>query len=266
MFGKLMKHEWKATYKIMGLINVLMIAVTVFGMIMLQTSWIKQDEFGYVGSICVGCYYITLITVTVVANIFLIIRFYKNLYSNEGYLMFTLPAKASGLLNAKLLTGTIWYVITSLMCVISVLLLAGTFAEVDAESIRFVLRLIPSDNVGQFIILAVLIALIFIASCVEKLVSYYFCLSLGQLSNKNKIACSVIAFIVLNFSIGMLSNVLGVFFTIGGGAIGIDRLLSSHPFEAAVTIAGIILLLLCIASLIFYVITLKIMKNKLNLE
>ncbi len=42
----------------------------------------------------------------------IVLRFHKNLYSNEGYLMFTLPVKPQMLLASKTIVAFSWIIIS----------------------------------------------------------------------------------------------------------------------------------------------------------
>ena len=67
-------------------------------------------------------YVISIVASLAVTFILIILRFYKNLMSEEGYLMFTLPVKTSQLINSKLIVSIFWC-LTSILVVISSLLI-----------------------------------------------------------------------------------------------------------------------------------------------
>ena len=52
-----------------------------------------------------------------ILTIYFAIRFYKNLYTDEGYLMHTLPVKPWMLIVSKLTIGTIWFYLIDLLLV-----------------------------------------------------------------------------------------------------------------------------------------------------
>ena len=54
------------------------------------------------------CSVLSLFTACAVTLIFVFIRYYKNFFTDEGYLTFTLPVKRSTLLNAKTVNAMIW--------------------------------------------------------------------------------------------------------------------------------------------------------------
>lgn len=54
--------------------------------------------------------------------ILLFSRFYKNFFTDEGYLTFTLPVKRSSLLNSKLISGTATVLMTGFVIVVDILI------------------------------------------------------------------------------------------------------------------------------------------------
>nr|MBP9921366.1 ABC transporter permease [Proteiniclasticum sp.] len=63
---------------------------------------------------------ITFVGIMVMTFILIVTRFDRNLLGDEGYLMFTLPAKTSTLITAKLLTAILWLFGTFLVFLLSI--------------------------------------------------------------------------------------------------------------------------------------------------
>ena len=111
MLGKLFKHEWKNTYKIGLLMVLIMIGVTVFGCASFFTPlWVNgfQNSFtgkltpiDILGIVFLIFYVISIIGVTYGILIYLGVRFYKSMYTDEGYLTHTLPVTSHHLLLIK---------------------------------------------------------------------------------------------------------------------------------------------------------------------
>src|SRR5699024_3273405 len=68
-----------------------------------------------------------IIAVIIVAYIFIVLRFYKGLLKDEGYLTMTLPVSLDSILWGKALAAWILMVLTTLVCLVSagILLLAN---------------------------------------------------------------------------------------------------------------------------------------------
>ena len=60
-----------------------------------------------------------IIAYAVLGMIMILVRYYTNLFTDEGYLTFTLPVKTSTILNSKILSGISWYAIIVAVEIIS---------------------------------------------------------------------------------------------------------------------------------------------------
>ena len=80
MLIKLLKHEWAATVKLLLPLNLLLIIITVIGRILLGTQILKNNDLGLFTIALTTLYVIALIALAVITFVFLVIRFYKNLF------------------------------------------------------------------------------------------------------------------------------------------------------------------------------------------
>ena len=58
-----------------------------------------------------------------VVSIYIAVRFYKNLYTDEGYLMHTLPVTPRQLLVSKLTVGSLWSFLVTILTLWAVFLI-----------------------------------------------------------------------------------------------------------------------------------------------
>ena len=96
MLGKVMKHEMKATWKVLFPLAMVLDGVTIIGMLMMNMQVFETDMGALVGLAMLLLYIIGLIALSVTAFIFLLVRFYHSMYGAEGYLSHTLPVTAFG--------------------------------------------------------------------------------------------------------------------------------------------------------------------------
>ena len=71
----------------------------------------------------------TISVIAVVAGIFIALfivmqRYYKNFFSDEGYLTFTLPVKTGHLLGSKVISAVLWMLFVLLCTIIGVAIIA----------------------------------------------------------------------------------------------------------------------------------------------
>ncbi|MBQ2854082.1 MAG: hypothetical protein IJE81_01260 [Oscillospiraceae bacterium] len=148
MFTKLLKHEWQATKGILALLCVIiLIAGIAIGSVMHYIVWndqngafVSMNDAGIaVKFVSVACVFLFMAGVGAVAIcsagslFFLIYRFYKRCFTDEGYLTFTLPVTTHQILLSSLVNTIIGELImmvsVALAVVIAVLLFLTAFPE-----------------------------------------------------------------------------------------------------------------------------------------
>lgn len=197
MLGKLLKYEMKATGRIF---LPLFISLLVFAGINRVISALVPQNLSFPSIISMAAYAIILVGLFVMTFIMMIQRFYKNLLSDEGYLMFTLPTRPWQHIMSKLLVSMFWIITSIVIAMISILIIASekgllteiaqgfsvVFTEINQKlgtsGYLFVLEMI----VGIFISLATSILLI------------YASIAIGHLLNRHRVLASFGALIILN--------------------------------------------------------------------
>ena len=104
MLGKLFKYEVKATARIFLPLYFVLIVFAIINSFMSFNA----DDFSLPQFITLTLYIFILVGMFVASLIVMIQRFYKNLLSEEGYLMFTLPVKPYKHIISKLIVSVMW--------------------------------------------------------------------------------------------------------------------------------------------------------------
>lgn len=271
MLGKLLKHEWKATARLLLPLNLGLILLTIIGRIILAIPILKNESFKFLTVMLTSIYVFTLIALVITTFIYLIVRFYKNLYGDEGYLMHTLPVSSYSLLNAKLLIAGFWLILSTILCIISVIVLlsentfSSDFTLTEAEKIEFF-------NTTGFSFHGFLgfVALICVISIPSSLLQIYTSISIGQLFEKHKILSAVGAYFVMNIIMQTISTIFLLLFNFDS----LQVLLSSGNDSSAIPNSGAIyhstmtssIVISFIYIAIFYFVTAYIMRKKVNLD
>lgn len=118
MFKKLLKHDMKAVWRLAWIST---IVVPIATLVATVATRIVQQELNndailvLFATLSIGASYIALILSFVLTEILVMIRFYKNFFTDEGYLTFTLPAKRSTLLLSKTLSAVIFFTAHTLL-------------------------------------------------------------------------------------------------------------------------------------------------------
>ena len=117
MVKKLFKHEFLAWLRIMGILWAVMLTVAAANRIF---QCFENDSNAYivVFVLSVVAFVLTLTVCMSICEIFGVVRFYKNLFTGEGYLSFTLPVTTSAHIWVKALTFAVMMLLTLLVALL----------------------------------------------------------------------------------------------------------------------------------------------------
>lgn len=267
MFGTLMKHEWKSSWRVLGLINIIFVAATLFGcaFLGLDVKFSNPQIKGYVNTILLTMYILMFVALMLIGTLYFVVHFYKNVYSSEGYLTHTLPVTHVQILNSRILISLIWMFITSVIGLLSVVALVFAYGKAQVIGpFREAFSMISQYHAGG---VAACFMLLLFVSTLQKMLSYYFCISLGQLSNRNKVGWSIVAFVVLSVISSVAAQVMTLAFGLTADQGSIFNWMNGMSMQgAACTVMLIVCGLLLVTCAIFYGVCAYIMKKKINLE
>jgi len=124
MLRKLFKYEWKAASQTLIVLHAIVLLFAVFTRISFEVrGGIEED------SAISGLLLFLSIMITVTAAIFTVIfigyRFYKSVFTDEGYLTNTLPVTPKQLIISKGLTGVIWQALDIVIVFAAVFIIVG---------------------------------------------------------------------------------------------------------------------------------------------
>ncbi len=109
MMSKVLKHDFISTGRIMGVIYLIVAAVSGVTLI---SHYAKAGEQMNIGEVLgVAALLIVSLCLFVLTAVVVMSDFQKTLYGEQGYLTFTLPVKSWKILASKVLVSTVWFVI-----------------------------------------------------------------------------------------------------------------------------------------------------------
>ena len=111
MLGKLMKYEFQASGRMMGLMVICALFIT--GV----TSLSYALDIVWFQVTATTLLVLSMVAVIIFTYVVVAVRFFKSMYSREGYLTMTLPVSSSKLLGAKVIVSLIWLVLSIVVCV-----------------------------------------------------------------------------------------------------------------------------------------------------
>ena len=279
MLGKLIKHELRATGRIM-----LPFGAAILGLSLLSSLAVvildMQALPGILNTLAVLtliAFFLGLFAICVMAFVQMIQRFYRNLLGDEGYLMFTLPTTPDALIFSKLIVSAIWFAATLLLCGIALMIFLSI--GVDAFDIRFVGELAKYVDVGLSYLgngsaaagtanivawVLELIALFFVISCAICL-RFYAAMAIGQSFDNRKILMSVVFYFIIGAVMNtlMLSGAVTLYDSIFYDSF-VGMLSSFTPANVHKVLLGTLLGEL-VTAVIYYIPTTLFLRKKLNL-
>lgn len=268
MLGKLMKYEWKATWKLLLAANALTLVMTIIAWCMVK-MW---DQRGYsdfrmmdfMAVMVLLSYAGSMFAVSVGTAIYLIHRFYTSTYGDQGYLLHTLPIDTHHIIIAKVLVSAAWIMIDIVSIYLSVIFLlasAGDFFDsmFMMEGMKNTIGYLGAHKITIFTVVMTLIAFVF--SVFADVLKVGACISLGQLSSNHKLMCSfgwyVVVYIVEQVISGVYLAIQIAFYN--GLSSTHHASYFNNQWETSL-IAGII------SCVVYYLLTWYVMSRKLNLE
>ena len=119
MVKKLFKHEFLAYTRIMGIVYIILLTVAAAGRVV---QIFEDDSISYsiVSTISFITYGVSIGAALGFTTVLAIVRFYKNLFTSEGYLSFTLPVTATQHILVKAVTAVTMTIATLVAVMLSV--------------------------------------------------------------------------------------------------------------------------------------------------
>ncbi len=282
MLKKLLKHEYKATSRFFlptyGCF-VLLLLVQRLSLLWASSMSKNQSFAGDLARIVMNLFstasVLALIALLICPMVYGIVRFYKNLLTDEGYLSFTLPVTAGQHLVSKLLVLLTWQVLTFLVAAGSGVLY---FLSIHAPGVRemfsdigFVLRTILEVK-GWGLLAVVLLVLEVFSQLTENIMRLYNAMSIGQCSSGHKLLGSVAVYIAQNMLLGLLLQVPVTVYLLSAGSDPFASLVLNDPASLPVKSCQVMCLFLAgamavnlVLSTVYFFISRHFLTKKLNL-
>ena len=274
--GKLIKYDFMDVSKLIipfyiGM-GVMGIVIRVFWFILLNE---KIDDrvristgvfqfmsyFGYV---------IAIIGIILMTYYAVIIRYYRSIYGNEGYLTNTLPIETYEIILAKLLTFFSWFVVNGIIIFFTfwfIIPIEGIFkANIFRPEVLREIETFLRHSVGATLIIAIISMLVM---TIEKILFLFLCVSIANMVKSYKILTGIGAYVILGGIIGLIKQVILTFtyiFDKNYDNYGNSEREVLRTFENVFnTNLGMLFTSIVFSVILFFVVN-YLLKNKLNLE
>ena len=274
MLRKLMKHEFRATGRIMLPLFLILLVTSVGANFSVRGMLDTDSKFlNVLGVLLVMAFVIAIIGVCVMSMVVMVQRFYKNLLQDEGYVMMTLPVSVHQHIWSKLLVSAVWFALTIVVVCLACLVMAfdvdlvqqiaGGFRELFQEICR---NLSAYYAINGTAVIVEFLVLCFVGCCAMCL-QFYAALSIGHSHPNHKMAWSVLWFFLMQFIMQFLFGTLVALLDeswfhhlLLGWTDNISGMASVHLGMITVILGEVIY------GAIFYILTTWFLKKHLNLE
>lgn len=236
MLGKLIRHEWKNTYKFGCLMLALMAGFTLLGALAFQMPMWREmsaqlnqlDNGSNIARILLNILSITLLVIygfvlvgiSIGTIIYLGVHFYKTMFTDQGYLTHTLPVMPGQILFSKVLVGGIWQLIVALTTGISITILVvsamismfSSLPELE-QVMGEVYRELPTltheieqllgINFSVYGLVAVLTGILY---PFFQMIIVYAAFAIGQLFTKVKVVMSILSYAAIMMVLNLIQS------------------------------------------------------------
>ncbi len=222
MLGKLLKHELRATSRVMLPFFGVLLALSVVSIFSFKYMGVVDNWFiNLLLGLFAAAFFVGIMAIAVLALAVMVERFYKNLLGGEGYLMFTLPTGVHSLVWSKLLASLLWFLLTGIVVLLAICILVFAVNSVDLGEL---FRSLPSlgelfealqsqagISPGQFVLLGIEFLLLLAAAGLCSCLFFYAAMAMGHCFSNRKVFWSVIFFLGLGFVFQIFSVLFMMF-------------------------------------------------------
>nr|WP_296482560.1 hypothetical protein [uncultured Acetatifactor sp.] len=279
MLGKLIRHEWKETSKMGCLLLFVVVLITLFGWLAFRTPMWKSISNGNASFswldifsvLTLMMYVMMLAGINYGITIYLGVRFYQTMYTDQGYLTHTLPVTKHQLLLSKILVSGLWIFFLMLSLYLSVFILGASMLslflpqgyslaslwrelglnfgelleligeEMDFNVIRWLVTLVVTTILSPFATVTILFGAI----------------SMGQLFGKHRVLAAILSYIGIMVAVSVLSSVFR-------SILMFSRITSAGSYLNNSLDSSIIINLLLAVGL--YFVSWHVTSNRLNMQ
>lgn len=261
MLGRLMKYEWKSTWKLLVPMNLLIVVMTIFACVTVRMDFFDTDNDGVIfsGIMILMTYIASMFVVMVGTAIYLVQRFYTSTYGDQGYLLHTLPVDKHHIIIAKVIVSAAWVMLSSVLMYTSVIFLitsaGGDLFEGFSDGMKTIVEQAGNAKINFFTVVMTLIALV--VGMLARVLKVTACISLGQLSSNHKLLTAFAFYIGVYF---VQQIVTALYYALLGY---VNTKIITRYYGRSWEFTLISGLIYCV---VFYLLTWYVMDKKLNLD
>ena len=283
MLKKLFKHEFNDFTKIIRFAWFALLGVSVITSISFlayQSLGNQSDYYNptlatslsriFFGS-TITLFGLAIVTVFILTEVMFVVRFYRSMLSSEGYLTHSLPFRADQMMNIKLITGVLVFLLDILItgAAICIVFLPSMIANSSIVTVwndfwALVEAIFNGLGVGYTIILIIEGIIILLVSLLGIILYPVMCMSIGQ-RFKNRIIMSVVFYIGINWALEFIGTIAAITFSIAFVYTDTLPFINDNVGLTLTVWGAVALLVSCGISAAYYFISKHMLTKKLNL-
>ncbi len=269
MVKKLFKQEMLYYVRSLAPVYIILLGVSLMGRII---QFFESDSWVYstVSGSALVAYIVAIIAALGLATIFCVIRYYKNMFTGEGYLTLTLPVTFTQHLLVKLGAAVLTMVATMVVALVSVFIFLSGDWLVELWKAAVYLSRDLVDAVGGHLVFYIGEALLLLLTLlVMEILIYYMCISLGQTFRKNRILAAIGIYYGIYLVTQIITTIIMIAATFSVSFLPMEeiaRWVRDHIFGV---IHGCLLggtVLAAVISLVLFIVSHWVLRKRLNLE
>lgn len=247
MLRKLIKYEFRATARVM--LPLYLVTIVLALLTRGASLWLELATF-------------------IVAVVLAVFRFRKNLLTDEGYVMFTLPVSPHSLVCSKLIVSTVWFlgaVVIDVVALVSLVADVAMFQEMG-RMFREVFDNLTAYYLGNGVLFLVELVILFLVGCAYTCLSFYTPLAIGHSFAQHKMLLSVAFFFAIEVVVQIISGIALI-----AGLPALDNLFfwANTNLSPAGAIHGFMwgcIGYTAVFTVVLYCLTIRMLHRHLNLE
>lgn len=126
MLKRLLKYDLRAIFRIWWIAAAASVLMSFIGggcLYIIDNERYFPTTLYTLANVLVALVYFTLAALMTLTMILIFIRLYRNFFTDEGYLTFTLPVRRRDLVNSKVISGSIMQIATTVLLFLDVMLM-----------------------------------------------------------------------------------------------------------------------------------------------
>ena len=278
MLKKLLKYDFSAVIKLWSLGALAVLLLSAGGGLCMRILSSNRPLHGIINLVAgLGTFLsvLSVVAFSILTFILLAMRYYKNFFTDEGYLTFTLPVKLHTVINSKLIMVFSMLILTGIVTSLSSTIMQAIGDEYFVENMKdffaglgsFFQMAEEAGMLGWAIVYVIEALLIMFFSSLFSVLFLGCCITFGSVvAKKAKVLASIGIYYGANWIFSVVTMIFMVFGMMAFGAWVDGANLSDQQIAQLVGLLlfGIIALLGMLSSLL-YTLQYRLLDRKLNL-